>query len=419
MLTLGTIGKSKLMLAMTAFSAVFVAAPSMLASPISSSRAHYSTSNLTLDIRIGATDDPAVYHVAPWGDDEHAGSSTEPFATIQHASDIVKPGDTVIVRDGIYTDTNGDGFGVFLDRGGTSSQWVTFRSENARGAVLSGQNNTTDYGWGFGSNADHVVVEGFELTQFAHGGVWANSTSNNVVIRGNEIHDMGRRCTETSLGTGLGFYLNGISDWVIEQNVVHTNGRLHNNERCSYPRGFFYDTNHDHGIYADDLSGLTIRNNVFYDHDSGWAIQVTPSSAAEGLWIVNNTFADSNPAREGHILFVGRITGLVANNLFYHPNDAILYPYDLTGGGQVTISHNITTVRKIFPDWAHPDNDPPYRRAGYLDDGTNILNADPLLVDPTSDPWSLICRSVCHQEACLWEQPGCAPVLLPQGVPER
>ena len=48
----------------------------------------------------------------------------------------------MIVRDGIYTDTDGDGSVLKTMSSGTSSKWITFKSENKWGAVLDGENRT-------------------------------------------------------------------------------------------------------------------------------------------------------------------------------------------------------------------------------------------------------------------------------------
>ena len=45
----------------------------------------------------------ATYHVSPTGSDSNPGSEARPFRTIQKAADGVKPGDTVLVDDGVYT----------------------------------------------------------------------------------------------------------------------------------------------------------------------------------------------------------------------------------------------------------------------------------------------------------------------------
>lgn len=44
----------------------------------------------------------ADYHVAPSGADNNSGTAAAPFATIQKAADIIKPGDTINVAPGTY-----------------------------------------------------------------------------------------------------------------------------------------------------------------------------------------------------------------------------------------------------------------------------------------------------------------------------
>ena len=43
----------------------------------------------------------AVYYVATTGSDSNLGTETSPFLTIQKAANVVKPGETVIVKDGV------------------------------------------------------------------------------------------------------------------------------------------------------------------------------------------------------------------------------------------------------------------------------------------------------------------------------
>lgn len=65
------------------------------------------------------------------GNDTSNGSSSAPFATIQRAADVVQPGDTVIIRSGIYYEN------VHLETNGTKEAPIVFKAEKfKRDAVI-------------------------------------------------------------------------------------------------------------------------------------------------------------------------------------------------------------------------------------------------------------------------------------------
>ncbi len=65
------------------------------------------------------------YYVdAAKGNDSNSGSTSAPFATIRHAADIVRPGDTVIIRSGIYYEN------IDLKTNGTKEQPIIFKAES-------------------------------------------------------------------------------------------------------------------------------------------------------------------------------------------------------------------------------------------------------------------------------------------------
>src|ERR1700687_5344438 len=43
-----------------------------------------------------------TFYVSPQGNDAHAGTSQQPWATLQHAVDTIAPGDTILVETGTY-----------------------------------------------------------------------------------------------------------------------------------------------------------------------------------------------------------------------------------------------------------------------------------------------------------------------------
>jgi len=275
----------------------------------------------------------ATYYVAAGGSDSNPGTQSQPFRTIQRAADIVSPGDTVLVGDGTYTMTAGNACGsavVCLTRGGTSSAPVTFRSINPQGAKINGQSNSVRYGFEFRSAANYIRIEGFEVYGMGNGsgdasGFVIYNGGHDVLIAGNDIHDVGRLCTDTTNGeTGI-FIAN--ANVTVEANSIHDIGRFAPGENGCSPSTSYY-TNHDHGVYVNGNStaaganNATIVNNVFWNNARGWSVQVYPGSIAN-LSILNNTFANPNPYSDGHIIMGASTTnGRIVNNVFYNPKTA-------------------------------------------------------------------------------------------------
>ena len=107
------------------------------------------------------------YYVAPTGNDSNTGTSSSPFLTIQKAADTANAGDSVIVRDGVYT-TAGT-YLVYLTKSGTSIGYITFRSEHKWGAVLDG-GDVSGYGILIANGASHVKFIDFEVRNFKYMG---------------------------------------------------------------------------------------------------------------------------------------------------------------------------------------------------------------------------------------------------------
>ena len=268
---------------------------------------------------------PVRYYVTPEGSDEAPGTAAAPFATLQRAADAVVPGDTVIVRPGIYT--GGDRV-VELERGGAPGGWVTFRSERQGGAVIDGNSGASAVGWYFGRGVGFVRVEGFELRNFReHGFDFYGGGVHDVVIARNRVHHIGRNCTGTDngrTGASLGARASRV---IFDGNIWHDIGRLKPGEDGCAPGNANYQ-NHDHGIYVADADEITIRNNQFAAFPGGWAIHRYSSRGYEtnGLVIVDNTFDGQNPYRPGQVILATRTSGLrVENNVFRKPNEAALY----------------------------------------------------------------------------------------------
>jgi len=296
------------------------------------------------------------YYVDPAGSDGNPGDSARPFQTVQHAADLVNPGDMVIVRNGVYT---GGSDVLSIGRGGSAGNLVVFKSQNKWGAVLDGQNNSSATVVHIGTN--YVRVEGFEMKGSNHYGVDPSTGTHDIQIAGNNIHDVGRYCESSGIGLSA---IDAYSDnLIIEGNWVHDIGRFAAGENGCQP-GNDYWMNHDHGVYNGQGTNVIIRNNVFYNITRGWGIQ-RYGSTVDQLYIVNNTFAFPNPNRDGQIILAASTTNLVIeNNIFYLPGQNIGISGTVSGA---LIDHNLSTGA-----------------VGGGGIGSNIENTDPVFVNPSA-----------------------------------
>jgi hypothetical protein len=298
-----------------------------------------------------------TFYVAPAGHDDNPGTRGEPFRTSQRAADVVSPGDTVLVDDGVYTGT-GENTPcashtsrpvVCLTRGGDGPAWVTFRSIHPGGARIDGQHNASTSGFMFLVNANYIEIDGFEIfgsgnAAQAGSGIELFSGGHDVTLTRNHIHDIGRLCTDTTNGQTAIFVEQ--PRVTITRNVIHDIGRFAPGEQDCSPSQAYY-RNHDHGVYVDGrqtpgADDIVIANNLFYNHRRGWAIQVYPGQV-RGLSILNNTFAAANPYSPGQIL-LGASTrdARIVNNVFVDPlNAGITY----FGGSHtnLTMANNLSS----------------------------------------------------------------------------
>jgi len=320
----------------------------------------------------------ACRYVAVTGNDANAGTKTAPWRTIQHAADVMNPGDTVIVNDGVYT---GGANVVTITRSGTATAWFVFRAANRWGAIIDGQNNSSTTG--FEINGNYIRVEGFEVrntSRYAmetYGGREDIAGNHDVTLVQNHLHDVGHICTGSTGGiVGVSAYSDNL---VIERNVIHDIGRLGPGEQgCVEPNANWQ--NHDHGIYNGVGNNVVIRNNVFYNFTHGWAIQRYngAGSVTTGLTIVNNTFGFPNPWRDAQIIIATPTNNVViANNLFYQPTTAGVW-FDGSNGG--TLVGNVST------------NSIQTGGSGLTMSG-NMTNTDPLFMNATGFDFHLTAGS--------------------------
>ncbi|MFZ5989419.1 MAG: DNRLRE domain-containing protein [Bacillota bacterium] len=285
------------------------------------------------------------------------GGSYRVFSTLQNANDYagLSAGDTVIAVNGTYTSALQ--YILKITKSGSAGNYIIFRAENKWGAVLDGQNNTTDYCWIFDSNANYIRVEDFEVKGCDWGGFWSNEGADYIYFYRNKIHDIGRKvdcnlaccsgtCTCGKAGVYQGVYS---TNYTYDSNIFYNIGRYSSGctPESEAPWKYY---NHDHALYlcSDDV---LIKNNIFYDNTSGFSVKISGAYESDGVsnWqIINNTFYNYNssfPTYEydfGHILVWGKCNNiLIQNNVSHTPGKAFVKQYGSHSDDTVDITYNL------------------------------------------------------------------------------
>ncbi|SHE59320.1 Right handed beta helix region [Loktanella atrilutea] len=249
------------------------------------------------------------YYVSTTGSDSGNGTSENPWGSINQAMNSnLQPGDEVIVRPGTYAES------VSINHSGTSSDYITLRSEVPGGAVIAAPSGGPN---GITIRANYVTVDGFEIYGSDTHGI-AGFDSHHVVVSNNISHDNAQ--------SGVSF---AWSDFItIEGNETYGNASS----------GWFsgislYQNRNITGDMSTDGFRNIIRNNVSHDN-------VTESGAhTDGNGIIIDDFQSTQtsgfPAYDFPTLVEGNIThgnggkGIqvtwsdhvtVAGNTAYHNN---------------------------------------------------------------------------------------------------
>ena len=87
---------------------------------------------LTGAVLLAGTASAGVYHVSPQGDDAQEGCAARPWATLRRAAEAMKPGDTCVLREGVFRET------LRPVRSGEPGRPMVFRNHPGETATLSG-----------------------------------------------------------------------------------------------------------------------------------------------------------------------------------------------------------------------------------------------------------------------------------------
>ncbi len=212
--------------------------------------------------------------IAPNGSSSGDGTIDKPYGSLQQACDLAQPGDTIFLRGGVYDVTDS----IDLTRSGTPGNRITITNYRNEQPVLDGSSITdSEYILQlFGTS--WTTVNGLEIRNSPHGGVYAGGTISNLVLSGLDVHHNG--------GGGIGVY-GAISDTLILNNDSH-----HNRD----PAG----DNADGIQVSTTQTGVVIRGNrVWVNSDDGIDLfnvldnTVSAPILVENNWAFRNGFGEN------------------------------------------------------------------------------------------------------------------------------
>ena len=309
------------------------------------------------------------------------------FTDLQSALAIAGNGDQIFVAAGTYTPTDStdrdisfvipNGVEVYGGFSGNETQ-LNQRNIEQNITILSGNigSNAAD------DNSHHVVD--------------ISNTSASTVLNGFTIAD-GRADQANNAGTnredGAGIFGNNtnarLSNLVITNNTALDDGGglfLGGSSNAGVNAIIFLDnTASDNGgaIYiSGNNNSVAISNNLFVGNQStgGGAIH---TDEIDILNVVNNTFFDNQGGVADAIFdetFVTNENRSIGNNIFadsaVNPNQQVFFS-DTTSTGTITINNNLIQGTSILPG------------VGDVIGGGNLINIDPLFIDPANNDFRL------------------------------
>jgi parallel beta-helix repeat protein len=287
---------------------------------------------------LAGTASAATYYVATNGNDTFNGSSTNPWATLQHAVETIAPGDTILVRSGTYA-------GCRIRNSGTVSLPKTLARDAGATVVINtpgpqnGHSSLIEIENGSGSEVTDWIVDGFEVANSPHHGIDIRIT-NRITIRNCYAHH------SAPSSSGDGIFLAFSSHPLIENNEVAFNT--------------------EHGIYHSNSADYpTIRGNRSH-HNSGGGIQLNAdysskcpcgTTVRDGIvsfaLLENNVIYENGVNGGSAINADGLDDSVIRNNLLYnnHAFGISLFSTDGSHGSSRNKVYNNTIVQALNGRW--------------------------------------------------------------------
>lgn len=257
----------------------------------------------------------SIYYVSVDGNDLNDGSLLAPWKTIQKAADTLRPGESVYVRNGIYSEF------VRITNSGTKEEgYISFKAFPGEYPIIDGKKLALTNGelaLFFLENASYIKIDGFEIRNLRTNdsdkypaGILVSEGGNHIQLLNNNVHHI-KNGTKKGNAHGILVYGNSsqqISDIKIENNEIHhltlgnsealtlsgnidgftiSNNKIHHNNNIGIDVAGFYGA--CESKCQDQVRNGTISNNEVYNNSSGKNSAYEGSHAAAGIYADGST----------------------------------------------------------------------------------------------------------------------------------
>lgn len=179
-----------------------------------------------------------TWYVATTGSDANAGTLSAPFQTIQRAATLAQPGDTVLIRGGIYHET------VTPANSGTASAPIVYAAYNGESVTIDGADPISNWaatsssgifsatlGWDLGEGNNQIFVDGQAQTEARWPNIGADpsrptlATAQNASASGSTVTIYDSNITQPAgFWNGAIIHFNPGQQWVAYEATVTASG---------------------------------------------------------------------------------------------------------------------------------------------------------------------------------------------------
>lgn len=251
-----------------------------------------------------------TFFVSTAGNDSGPGTSSSPWRTIQHAANMVHPGDTVQVGGGVYNEIV-----TIPTSGNATAGYITFESFPGQTAIVDGTGLKISGGQQFGlfsleGTHSYIVIQGFEIRNFQSStknavpvGIDFEGAGSNVEILNNHIHNIVQTLGSCNSANALGMAIYGNQAPASINNITVSGNELdHNTTGCS-----------ENMSLDGNVQYFAVTKNLVHDNDNigidnigfeGVSPNVSFDQARDGWDFLNtiyNISAATNPVYHGSL----------------------------------------------------------------------------------------------------------------------